>query len=239
MARVRVIPAICSFASNLSKVPVMTRDTAYIPALRFYSLTRIFDPLLRALLKDEKFRGRLITQADIKSDQCVLDIGCGTGTLALLINRAVPGAKIVGIDGDPDILRIARDKAARADVDITFIEGLAHEVPLPSASCDCVVSSLVLHHLTTESKRGMLTEVFRLLRPGGTLHIADWGQAQNLLMRAAFFWVQLLDGFETTADSVGGRLIALLVEAGFANVRETHHEMTLLGTLSLYEATRL
>ena len=74
-----------------------------------------------------------------------------------------------------------------------------------------------------------------LSREGG-LHILDWGKAQDLLMRTLFVLVQLLDGFETTADSVRGRLVGLLREAGFTHVEETHRERSILGTLSLYRA---
>ena len=142
----------------------MKTHGTYIPALRFPFLTRFFDPIVRVLLKDEKFRRRLIAEADIQHGQSVLDIGCGTGTLALLIKQAVPSAKIAGIDADPSILSLARDKAVRAGADILFIEGFADAVPLPSESYDRVVSSLAFHHMSTDSKRGTLAEVFRLLR---------------------------------------------------------------------------
>ncbi len=76
-----------------------------------------------------------------------------------------------------------------------------------------------------------------LLQPGGEIHIADWGKAQNFLMRIAFLGIQLLDGFETTRDNVQGLLPDFIRAAGFEGVEETHHEMTLLGTLSLYRGT--
>jgi hypothetical protein len=83
-----------------------------------------------------------------------------------------------------------------------------------------------------------LTRAHALLKPGGQLHIADWGQAQNLGMRLAFLGVQLLDGFATTNDNVRYGLVPFLEAAGFAQVRETHREMTIFGTLSLYRAER-
>jgi hypothetical protein len=70
----------------------------------------------------------------------------------------------------------------------------------------------------------------------GVYHVADWGQAQNVLMRLAFLPVQLLDGFESTRDNVRGRLVPLMEGVGFSAVAETHREMSLLGTLSLYRA---
>jgi hypothetical protein len=100
-----------------------------------------------------------------------------------------------------------------------------------------VVSSLVFHHLTTENKRRTLRKIRAWLRRGGELHVADWGRAQDLLMRLAFLPIQLLDGFETTSDNVRGRLLPLMREAGFEEVAETHRERTIFGTLSLYRAT--
>lgn len=99
-----------------------------------------------------------------------------------------------------------------------------------------MVSSLVLHHLTTEEKRRTLARVREILRPGGELHIADWGRPQNALMWVASLSIRLLDGFETTRDNVSGALVALLEEAGFRGAGETHREMTGFGMLSLYRA---
>lgn len=215
----------------------MTKETtAYVPALGYRWLTRLYDPLVR-LLKEDKFKRLLVEQAAVKPGDRVLDLGCGTATLTIMLKRASPAATIVGLDGGVDVLAIARRKVAAAQLDIELHHGMAFAPPFEPASFDRVVSSLVFHHLTTADKQRTLAKVRELLRPGGELHIADWGQAQNLPMRAAFLGVQLLDGFDTTTDSVRGRLIPLMQEAGFNSVSETHREMTILGTLSLYRAT--
>jgi len=99
-----------------------------------------------------------------------------------------------------------------------------------------VVSSLVLHHLLDRDKLRTLQLIRGWLRPDGELHIADWGKAQNFLMRVAFLGVQLLDGFPTTTENVRRGLVPVLKTADFSCVEETHREMTLFGTLSLYRA---
>ncbi len=209
--------------------------TSYVPALGYRWLTRLYDPLVR-LVKEEKFKRLLVEQVHVRPGCRVLDLGCGTGTLTIMLKQACPEATIVGLDGDPEILAIAQAKAAAAGADIEFHHGMAFAPPFEPRSFDRVVSSLVFHHLGTADKRRTLANVRELLRPGGELHIADWGQPQNRLMRVAFLGVQLLDGFETTSDSVQGRLVAFMEEAGFTSVTETHREMTILGTLSLYRA---
>jgi len=208
----------------------------YVHALRFRSLTRFYDRVLRATLKEEKFKVLLVEQARVRLGQRVLDLGCGTGTLTILVKKAAPAATVVGLDGDPEALALAREKAAREGVEIEFQEALAWEAPFEPASFDRVVSSLVFHHLTTENKRRTLRKIRDWLRPGGELHVADWGRAQDLLMRLAFLPVQLLDGFETTSDNVRGLLVPLIREAGFEEVAETRRERTVFGTLSLYRA---
>lgn len=168
----------------------------------------------------------------------VLDLGCGTATLAILIKRSYPDAEVVGLDGDRDVLRRAADKIAAAGVDIALDHGLADHLSYPDASFDRVVTSLLLHHLTSDTKRRVLAEIFRVLRPGGQLHIADWGKAQDVVMRAAFLVVQLLDGFATTTDNVQGRIPLMLRGAGFAEVHELERLRTVYGTLSLYRGER-
>lgn len=208
----------------------------YVHALRFRSLTRFYDRVLRATLKEEKFKALLVEQARVLPGHRVLDVGCGTGTLTILLKKAAPQATVVGLDGDPEVLALAREKAAREGVEIEFQEALAWDAPFESASFDRVVSSLVFHHLTNENKRRTLRRIREWLRPGGELHVADWGRAQDLLMRLVFLPVQILDGFETTSDSVRGLLPILMRETGFEDVDETHRERTVFGTLSLYRA---
>ena len=93
----------------------------------------------------------------------VLDLGCGTGTLTIMIKQAHPEAEVVGLDGDPAVLEIARTKAMQAGVKISLDHGMAFHPPYQDNSFDRVLSSLVIHHLTTENKQRAMHEIYRIL----------------------------------------------------------------------------
>lgn len=210
----------------------------YIPALKYNWLTPVYDPLLKWTMGEFAFKRQLVRQAGIEKGNRVLDLGCGTATLTLLLKKSHPEAEVVGLDGDLKVLEIAKAKAVKTGLKIALERGMAFELPYPDRSFDRVLSSLVFHHLTRDNKVRTLKEVFRVLKPGGELHVADWGKPQNTLMRAAFLLVQMLDGFNTTADSVKGLLPELFSQAGFEDTQQTDRHITPFGTLALYRARK-
>jgi len=155
-----------------------------------------------------------------------------------MLKRAQPTTEVYGIDADLEALEIARNKVAKAGLEVKLDQALASALPYADASFDRVLSSLFFHHLPSELKVEALLDVIRVLRPGGEFDIADWGQPTSRAMRLAFVGVQLLDGFRTTHDSVVGVLPDLLSLTGFEKVEVTRHYSTLLGTLSLYRARK-
>jgi ubiquinone/menaquinone biosynthesis C-methylase UbiE len=213
----------------------MMSDTKYIPALRFAWLTPVYDPVLRRMLPEVALKQRLIAQAQIASGQRVLDLGAGTGTLTVMLKQACPEADVVGLDGDPTVLALAREKATAAGVALRFDHGLATALPYDDAAFDRVLSSLMLHHLTTADKGRALGEAWRVLRPGGELHVLDFGPPQNAL---AWLISQIFRRMERTADNIAGRLPEMLRRAGFTAVEQTAHQMTILGTLALYRGRK-
>ncbi len=210
----------------------------YIPALAYRWLTPLYDPVVRWTTRETAFKAALLEQAALRPGQRVLDLACGTATLTIAATQRAPGADFTGVDGDAEILERARAKAAQAGVELCFDHALSHRLPYADASFDGVLSSLFFHHLDRAAKHATLREVQRVLKPGGRLHVADWGRAANPLMRALFFLVQLLDGFETTQDNVAGLLPAFMAECGFMDVSETRRFATPLGTISLYHARK-
>ncbi len=206
----------------------------FLPALRFERLTPVYDGVIALTTRERTFRRRLVDQAAIAGGMSVLDIGAGTGTLAALVNERHPEARVTGLDADPAMLARARAKAPRAHFD----EGMSYELPYRDASFDRVLSSLFFHHLTPRDKRRTLAETHRVLRPGGELHVADWGRPSGALSRVLALSIRLLDGAETTSDSLAGRLPGLVAEAGFADVRGRGAVHTAFGTLALISATR-
>jgi ubiquinone/menaquinone biosynthesis C-methylase UbiE len=213
----------------------MGNKPRYIPALRFDWLTPLYDPVLKWVFQESRFKRRLIEQAHIQPRQRVLDLGCGTGTLTLLIKQAHPEAEVVGLDVDSRVLAIARQKVIEANAEIALHQGLAHRLPYPEHSFDRVVSSLVFHHLTSEDKQRTSAEVFRILRPGGELHVADFGRPHNRLTFLASLIVRWL---EEVSDNIKGLLPDLFRRAGFEMVEETARYTTIAGTLSLWRVCK-
>lgn len=208
-----------------------TPGDRFVPALGVDWLTPLYDVVAR-LVGERRFKRRLIEVAGIRAAHDVLDLGCGTGTLALMVHEMRPGARVTGLDIDPCILAMARRKSARAGADIALVEGSATSPPFPAGSFDRILTTLMLHHLTTAQKQETLAAARRLLRPGGELHIADWGKPHNALMRIASLGFQHFDGGETTGVNIRGELPALMQAAGFDDVAETERRMTLFGTLA-------
>lgn len=213
----------------------MAKDDQYIPALGRDWLTPLYDPLQRWVMREAQFKRRLVQQAQIKRGHRVLDLGCGTATLTILIKRTHPLAEVVGLDGDPRILAIARAKAAKAGVAIKLDHGMAFQMPYSDNTFDRVVSSLVLHHLTSENKLLALREVVRILRPGSELHVADFGKPHTAWAR---FISRIMLRFEQAADNIKGALPAMFHQAGFDQVAETVRYATVFGTLSLYQGQK-
>jgi ubiquinone/menaquinone biosynthesis C-methylase UbiE len=129
--------------------------------------------------REGAFRERQLDLARLAAGETVLDVGCGTGTLAIAAARrvGVTGA-VTGIDPSAELLERARKKARRAHVDVAFAQSGGEELPFPDAAFDVVLSSLVLHHLSHDALRSAAHEMHRVLRPGGRAVLVDMGGQQ-------------------------------------------------------------
>lgn len=151
----------------------------YVPGMGHDRLLSLYDPLHR-LLGMAKVHQPLVDQAGIRPGYRILEIGCGTGNLALLVKRLCPGAEVVGLDPDPKALARAKRKAERKGLALDLGRGFAEELPYADASFDRVLSAFMFHHLGPDEKAETLSEVRRVLKPGGSLHLLDLVEEETL-----------------------------------------------------------
>src|SRR5262249_27042147 len=140
----------------------------YIPAATYDWLLPLYD-VFGKLMGSEAAHRQLVDQADIEPTHHVLDIGCGTGNLTLLVKRLHPRADVVGLDPDPKALARARRKGEERGFAVRLDRGFSDELPYAEASFDRVFSAFMLHHLALDVKEKTLREVRRGLRSGGGL----------------------------------------------------------------------
>ncbi len=204
---------------NLARqVKTGIQSAIYIPAFGHNFLTPFYDFMMKWAARESTFKPKLVEQTRIEKGLRVLDLGCGTATLTILIKKTHPEAEVVGLDADSKILEIAKSKVAETGLDITLDHGTAFKLPYPDSSFGCVVSSMVFHHLTRENKVRSLREVFRVLKSGGELHVADLGKPQNALMQLASV---IFGRLEETSENIKGLLPEMFRNAGFEQVEET------------------
>lgn len=213
---------------------ITQRQREFLPAAGHDLFLPLYDPVV-SLLGGDRARHYLIEQAGIQPGQRILDIGCGTGTLVVLIRRLFSQVEAVGLDPDPRALNRAARKAKRAGVSIHLDQGFSDRLPHQNASFDRVFSSFMFHHLDEQGRERTLSEVVRVLKPGGSFHMLDFAKGESgshgLLGRAIHSSDRLKDNSEE-------RILALMARAGFSRFRKTREGSMLFGLLrtTYYEA---
>ena len=130
--------------------------------------------------RERPLRDRMIQLAGLGPGEAVLDVGCGTGTLAIAAKRRVGSSGAVfGVDASPPMVAKATRKSARARVDVTFTNAVVEALPFPDARFDAVLSTLMLHHLPRPVRRQCFAEIRRVLKPHGQLLVVDFGRPQE------------------------------------------------------------
>jgi ubiquinone/menaquinone biosynthesis C-methylase UbiE len=195
------------------------RSPAHTPPLGFAALTPFYDRAIAGLTRESVWRTRLVSHIDAKPGERILDIGSGTGSLAIAVTAAEPGCLFRGIDPDETAVAAARKKAALAGSMATFEVGRFGGRPAEdSERADKIVCSLVLHQVPLAEKRRLLGVMLDWLKPAGRLLIADYGLQPTFALRMAFrLTVQLLDGRADTQPNAEGVLPSLIEAAGFRN----------------------
>jgi ubiquinone/menaquinone biosynthesis C-methylase UbiE len=202
----------------------------YLPAAGHDWALPLYDPLVK-LLGGDRARRVLLDHAALRPGHRILDIGCGTGTLVLLIKRLQPDVNITALDPDPKALARGTHKADRARVSIQFDQGFSDALPYREASFDRVFSSFMLHHLQPGDKEKTLCEVRRVLQPGGSFHLLDFGGPES--SRDGFLgrWRHSSNRLK---DNSEGRVLNLLRQAGFAEPKRVGQGAMLFGRITYY-----
>jgi ubiquinone/menaquinone biosynthesis C-methylase UbiE len=211
----------------------------FTPALGRSAWTGFYDLAIALMTREGRWRRAFLDQIAPRSGELIVDVGCGTGTLALALKQRAPGARVIGIDPDERVLALARRKAGQAGVEIEFLRAFARDASsVGVANADKAISSLVFHQTPIAEKSAGLAAMFALLRPGGELHVADYGLQRTALMRRLFRIVQKLDGFENTEPNALGVLPTLMPKCGFEHVAERTVVPTPSGSISIYFAEK-
>ena len=213
---------------------------SYTPAAGYHVLTPLYDFGLAVTTRERVWRDRLVYHMALTEGEVILDIGSGTGNLALAIARHSQGVRYLGIDPDEAATRIARAKTAQLVPAPEFLVGflsastVAHW-PAPAKIAIC----LVLHQVGLTEKARLLREAWHKLAPGGELYVADYGEQRSRFMRLLFrLTVQQLDGVHDTQPNADGMLPVLMREAGFGDIREIETFPTPTGAIAILRARK-
>ena len=175
--------------------------------------------------RERTLRETTVSLAQVKPGDCVLEVGCGTGTLTLAAKRqAGPSGKVFGIDVIPGMIELSQRKAAQANEDVTFQLGSIDDIPFSANQFDVVMCSFMIFHMSEMVRRKGIAEIYRVLKPQGRLLVLDLALPTQPLPRAI---AQMLLGGMLQHDL--RELLPLMEASGFSDVEIAPVKFRILG----------
>ena len=208
------------FHSHSAEQPAQT-EGALIRWAPYYDLVTNIMTLGQA----PRLRRVTVDEALIKTGNHVLDVGCGTGEVTLLAKKRAKDGKVYGIDPAPEMISVARSKAARKRLDIDFRVGVIEALPFPDSSIDVVTSSLMMHHLPQDLKVRGLAEIYRVLKTGGRLLVADFMRPTGSFLNHLYIALTRHQGLQTGIEDLDN----LLKQAGFTQIKLSDEKVLVIG----------
>lgn len=219
----------------MAPAKAQSEEREFTPALGRPGLTAHYDRTIRFWTREALWREMLVRRINPQPGDTILDVGCGTGSLAIHLKVRCPAARVVGIDPDPEALSIARGKADQAGVDVSLRRGFARDLGLlhPGGGAK-VISTLMFHQVPVAEKVRGVAAMFTAAC-GGEIHVADYALQPGLFMRSLFrATVQRLDGKENTQPNADGILERLLTNGSGRAVTPWARIRTPSGAISLF-----
>lgn len=131
--------------------------------------------------QEQRLREAILDRARLVAGETMLDVGCGTGTLAIAARRRLgPGSQVSGVDASPEMVVAARAKARKAGFDIEVETATAQALPFVDGGFDLVTSTLMLHHLPKPARATCMAEMLRVLKPGGRALVIDFATSSEV-----------------------------------------------------------
>jgi len=210
--------------NNLTHEPV---DEDELIKSQMEKMVTSYDAYMRKVTfgRERILRDETVRLAQVKPGDCVLEVGCGTGTLTLAAKRqAGPSGKVFGIDIIPGMIDVSQRKAAQAKEDITFQLGSIDDIPFPANEFDVVMCSFMIFHMSEVTMRKGIMEAYRVLKPQGRLLVLDLALPTQPLQR---FIAQRLFGSMLQHDLHD--LLPVMETAGYSNIEVAQAKFRVMG----------
>ena len=208
--------------------------------IRFRIAKLLYDGFFITMVRDKSWQEPLLASLAPQVNNRILDFGAGSGSTAIMRARRFPEASFVGADPSPKVVEKARQNIARRHIpNVTIIVAPLHgRLPFDAGSFDKVVCVLAFHDRPPDEKLGIAKEMLRILRRGGTLHVADFDKPQTRGERAILSFAEYISGRAASEPHMNGSWTAFLAEARFVGIRRQSSHSVGIGRVSVIKARK-